>query len=188
MELAGADLDVLDLARAGQRAENDVIGAPVGLKDQVASLAGSSGHAVLFDCRSLDIDLVALPLHETNTRLVVIDSHVRHDLADGAYAERRRECEQAAAELGVASLREATVDSVAQSELDRVLRRRARHVVSEEQRVIETVTMLSARDMVGVGKHLVASHESLRDDYEVSVPEIDGIVESASPVARSALA
>jgi len=179
VDLAGVSLDLISLAKAGQRAEHDLVGAPVGLMDQVASLAGEAGRAVLFDCRSLEIDLVPLPLDETGSSLVVIDTKVQHDLADGAYGDRRRECAAAAAALGVPSLRDATLESVLAADLPDLLRRRARHVVTEEQRVVDTVRLLAAHDMPGVGEQLVASHESLRDDYEVSVPEVDGTVEAA---------
>jgi galactokinase len=179
-ELFDTELTAMDLARAGQRAEHDVVGAPVGVMDQAASLLGTAGHALLLDCRSLAHEPVALPLAETDTRLVVIDSHVSHDVADGEYAARRAACEQVAAALGVVALRDATTaDLDAAAGLDDELRRRARHVLTEERRVLETVALLGRRDMAEVGRRLTASHASLRDDYEVSVPEIDGLVEAA---------
>lgn len=179
-DLFDAGLTQLDLARAGQRAEHEVVGAPVGLMDQVAALLGAAGHAVLLDCRSLDHQPIELPLRETQTRLLVIDSHVSHDVADGVYAARRSACERVAKALGVPALRDATLSDLESGpDLDDELRRRARHVLTEERRVLETVGLLARRDMAGVGRLLTASHQSLRDDYEVSVPELDGLVAAA---------
>jgi galactokinase len=177
-ELTGDRLDRDALARAGQRAEHDVVGAPVGIMDQLASLLGREGHGVLLDCATLDAREIPLPLAETGTRLIVIDSGVRHTHAAGGYADRRRECEAAAAALGVEHL--ALADPGRLGEIPGpVARRRARHVVGEQQRVGDVVDALARDDLAAVGTALTASHVSLRDDFEVSVPELDGAVDSA---------
>jgi galactokinase len=177
-ELSGDGLDRRALARAGQRAEHEVVGAPVGIMDQLASLFGREGHGVLLDCATLEATDVPLPLAETGTSLLVIDSGVRHDHASGGYADRRRECETAAAALGVEHL--ALADPGRLSEIhDDVARRRARHVTSEQQRVRDVVNALGRNDMAGVGAALAACHVSLRDDFEISIPELDGAVDAA---------
>src|SRR5206468_3931641 len=139
-DLAGATLDRMTLALAAQRAECEVVGAPVGVMDQVASLFGRSAHAVFLDCASLDVQLVPLDLDAAGLVLLVIDTGVRHDHATGGYRQRRQECEQAAAELGLPTLRAATMADV--QRLDGVLQRRARHVVRENARVAQTAERL----------------------------------------------
>jgi galactokinase len=177
-DLCDAGFDRLQLARAGQRAEHDVVGAPVGLMDQVAALFGQDDHGVLLDCATLESTLVALPLRGTGTRLLVIDSGVRHDLADGSYAERRRSCEAAAELLAVDHLAVVAPERLGEI-VDEVTRRRARHVVTDQQRVRDVVDALSRQDMTAVGGALTQSHISLRDDFEISIPELDGAVEAA---------
>jgi galactokinase len=177
-DLSGGDLDRLALAQAGQRAERDVVGAPVGIMDQMASLLGREGHGLLLDCATLHSRGIALPLAETETRLLVVDTGTRHDHACGGYADRRRECETAAAALGVDHLALADADRIGEVG-SAVVRRRARHVVSEQQRVHDVVHALQRTDMAGVGAALTASHASLRDDFEISVPELDGAVDAA---------
>jgi galactokinase len=177
-ELSGVGLDRRALARAGQRAEHEVVGAPVGIMDQLASLCGREGHGVLLDCATLELSEIPLPLAETGTQLLVIDSGVRHDHASGGYADRRRECETATATLGVEFL--ALVDPGRLGEIpDDTARRRARHVTSEQQRVHDVVDALARHDMAGVGAVLSASHVSLREDFEISIPQLDGAVDSA---------
>jgi galactokinase len=177
-ELSGDRLDRRALARAGQRAEHEVVGAPVGIMDQLASLLGREGHGVLLDCATLVTREIPLPLAETETRLLVIDSGVRHDHASSGYADRRHECETAAAALGVEHL--ALADPGRLGEIrDEVARRRARHVVTEQERVHDVVDALGRGDMAAVGAALTACHVSLRDDFEISVPELDGAVDAA---------
>jgi galactokinase len=177
-ECSGADLDRFALAAAGRRAENDVVGAPVGIMDQAASLLCRAGSALLLDCRSMATEDVALGLEEADLGILVVDSRVRHDLADGGYADRRAACVAAAAALGVPALRDADLAGVERLN-DEVLRRRARHVVTEEARVHEVVGLLRAGRPVEVGSVLSASHASLRDDFAVSVPEVDALVTAA---------
>ena len=175
--LTGADLDRRILAAAGRRAENDVVGAPVGIMDQAASLLCRAGTALLLDCRTLETAQVALGLEEAGLVVLVIDTGVRHDLADGGYADRRAACVAAAAALGVPALRDADVASLAR--LDGDLRRRARHVVTEEQRVHDVVAALRAGRPADVGPFLTASHRSLRDDFAVSTVELDAAADAA---------
>ena len=169
----------LTLARIAQHAESVHVGVRCGIMDQLASTAGAAGQAVWIDCRDLSRALVPVP---DDLALLVIDSGVSRGLADSAYNERRAECERAARALGVAALRDATLEDVeaAGADLDPVARARARHVVSEHARVGETVTALRAADHAALARLFHASHESLRADYEVSSPELDLLVSLAS--------
>jgi galactokinase len=177
-DLNGAGMDRFALAAAGRRAENEVVGAPVGIMDQAASLLCREDSALLLDCRSMATEDVALGLEEAGLGILVVDSRVRHDLADGGYADRRAACVAAAEALGVPALRDADLAGV-EGLADDVLRRRARHVVTEEARVLEVVELLRAGRVRDVGPVLSASHASLRDDFAVSVPEVDALVEAA---------
>jgi len=178
-ELFALRLPRTELARIAQRAENDFVGAPVGIMDQMAVLHGRAGHAIFLDTRSLHVSQVPLRLAEHGLRLLVIDSRAPHRLVDGEYAARRRDCELAAAELGVRALRDATAGTVAELG-DGVLRHRARHVVTENARVLDAVEVLrSGADPRSIGTLLTASHASLRDDFEVSSPELDTAVDAA---------
>ncbi len=174
-------LDRGTLARVGQRAENVAVGAPTGIMDQSASLLGQVDHAVFLDCRSLETELVPLGLAEAGLAILVIDTGVKHSHATGGYGERRAACERGAAAMGASSLRDLTVDDLprAQQLLDDVTFRRIRHVITENQRVLDTVAMLKAEGAQGIGELLDASHRSMRDDFEISVPELDLAVETA---------
>jgi galactokinase len=179
-ELYGLSVPRPDLARLARRAENEFVGVPSGIMDQAASLLCTEGHALLLDCRSGAGSAVPLDLAAAGLVLLVVDTRVRHALSDGRYAERRRSCEKAAAALGVASLRDVTENPGAVERLaDPVLRRRARHVVSENARVLKTVGLLRAGEAARCGPLLTASHASLRDDFEVSWPQADATVEAA---------
>lgn len=172
-------LDKLAWARAAQRAENDYVGAPTGLLDQLASLHGLADHALLIDFESLDVEPVPFELDSAGIALVVLDSLSSHGHAGGEYAQRRASCERAAAALEVASLR-AVTDVVSLSAItDPTDRRRARHVVTENQRVLDACTALRDRDYVRVGAKMTESHESMRDDFEITTSGIDLIVDSA---------
>jgi galactokinase len=155
------------------------VGVPCGIMDQSASMLCERSHVLLLDCRSLATEQVPLRLASAGLELLVIDTRAEHELADGGYADRRRACEQAAKLLGVPALRD--VASVA--ELDRledpVLRRRARHVVSEDARVRLVVELLRSGEVAGTGPLLTASHVSLRDEFEVSWAEADVTVDAA---------
>ena len=176
--LAISDLEIALLAR---RAENEFVGAPVGIMDQMACSLGEEGAGLLIDTRSLRYERVALP---DRAALLVIDSGIRHAHATGDYRLRREECQRAAVELGVGSLRD-----IGTEDLDRIhqlpppLDRRARHVVTENARVLLTVAALRAGDLQRVGEIFAASHASMRDDFEVSTPEIDALVAAADRVA-----
>ena len=165
--------DRRELARLCSRVENDWVGAQTGLLDQLASLFGSEGHAVRLDMRSLAVDPV--PLELGGWQLVTVDSGVAHTHAGSGYNDRRRECREACAALGVASLRDASPSDV--DRLPEPLDRRVRHVLSENERVDAAVAALRDGDLAKLGRLLDASHASLRDDYEVSVPEVDALVE-----------
>jgi galactokinase len=190
-ELAGAAApDRVALALAGQRAETEVVGMPCGLMDQMAVLCGRAGHALFFDTRTLETEQVPFDPAAAGLTLLVIDTRVKHTLTGSPYAERRRACEQAAAALGVPALRDVTLADVeaasADGRLDEVTFRRARHVVTENARVLEVVALLRQGDVKAVGPALAGSHASLRDDYEVSCAELDVAVETA--VAAGAVA
>ncbi|PKQ15467.1 MAG: galactokinase [Actinobacteria bacterium HGW-Actinobacteria-8] len=174
-------LDRMELAKAGQLAENGAIGAPTGIMDQVATLFGQEDHAVLLDCASLRTTAVPLRLAASGLSLLVLDSKVEHAHADGGYASRRRACELGAREMGVPFLRDLTVADLtkAQSILDDETFRRVRHVVTENDRVLATVEALSTSGPGAIGGLLLASHASMRDDFEISVPEIDTAVEAS---------
>jgi galactokinase len=169
------------LARVGQRAENDAVGAPTGIMDQSASLLGAQDSAVFLDCRSLDARVVPLGFDAAGLTILVMDTGVQHAHSTGGYGERRASCEAGAAALGVETLREISVDELDRASrlLDGVTFRRVRHVVTENQRVIDTVALLESTGPATIGSLLDASHRSLRDDFEVSVPELDLAVETA---------
>jgi galactokinase len=166
------------LVAACVRAENDYVGAPTGGMDQSVAMLARPGHALLLDFADGGVTPVPLPLDEADLVLLVIDTGVSHALTDGSYGDRRTECSAAAAELGVDSLSEADLASV-EAMADPLLRRRARHVISENARVRDAVAHLSATDWAGLGEVLDASHASMRDDFEISCRELDLAVESA---------
>ncbi len=166
----GFDGPPLALARACQRAEHLASGVPSGIMDQLASVLGVAGHALLVDCRSLDVVAVPVP---AGVDVVVVHSGEARALAGSAYAERRAQCEAAAAVIG--PLRDATVADLARLGPG-VLRRRARHVVNENRRVHEFVDCLRAGDLVEAGGLMAASHASLRFDFDVSTPALDALV------------
>ena len=182
--------DRVALALAGQRAETEVVGMPCGIMDQMAVLLGRAGHALFLDTRSRETELVPFDPAGRGLTLLVIDTRVKHTLVGSPYAERRRSCERAAETLGVRALRDVTLDDLEEArssgKLDEVTFRRARHVVTENDRVLNVVEALRAGEMERIGPALAGSHASLRDDYEVSCPELDVAVEAA--VAGGAVA
>ncbi|MRJ75057.1 galactokinase [Aeromicrobium sp. SMF47] len=179
-EAHGLGLDRTQIALVAQRAESGFVGAPVGLMDQLAVLYGAAGHAVQIDTSVSPhtTRLVPLGWEEDGLTLVVIATGVHHALADGEYAARREECERAAAELGIDWLAQATLDATVQL-TDETLKARTRHVLTETARVRGAVTAVSRRAWAQLGTILTASHASLRDDFEVSCPELDVAVEAA---------
>jgi galactokinase len=180
-ELWRLGLDRVELARVGRTAENDFVGAPTGIMDQMASLLGRDDAAVFIDCRTEEARAIDLRLAENDLTILVIDTQVEHQHASGGYRERRASCEAGAAALGVASLRDVTVADLdrARELLDDVTFRRVRHVVTENQRVLDTVATLASEGPRAIGELLDASHRSMRDDFEISVPELDLAVETA---------
>lgn len=177
----GLGFDRQTLAKVGQLAENKAVGAPTGIMDQSASLLGREDHAVFLDCRSLESHLVQLGFAEAGLELLIMDTGVKHSHATGGYGERRASCEAGAKALEVASLRDLTVDDLprAHNLLDDVTYRRVRHVVTENQRVLDTVDRLRSEGPLAIGELLDASHVSMRDDFEISVPELDLAVETS---------
>lgn len=176
----------VELARLAQRAEVEVAGVPCGLMDQLTSMCARAGHALSVDFRSLEIEPVPLPLDSAGLALLVIDTRAPHELAEGAYAERRRHCHAAARALGVSSLREASLAALERLAAEPLEQRRARHVISENQRVEQSLAILrgaaakgSAARLAELGPLLSASHASLRDDFEVTVPQLDVAAEVA---------
>ncbi|RYV52256.1 galactokinase [Pengzhenrongella frigida] len=188
--LGADDAGRIELAAACIRAENEVAGAPTGGMDQSSSLRAQAGHALLLDCLDGSVRHVPFDLGSEGLALLVVDTRAEHQLADGQYAARRTACEDAATQLGVATLREldgASLEVILARLVDagvpaEVARRRVRHVVTEIARVTELVALLDAGRARDIGPVLDASHASLRDDYEVSCDELDLVVE----VARSA--
>ncbi len=166
------------LVQACRRAENEIVGAPTGGLDQTAAMFARAGHALLIDFHGDSLRHIPFDPESSGLELLAIDTHSHHSHADGEYGRRRRECEQAAAVLGVRSLREATAADL-EGMTDGELRRRARHVVTENGRVEEAVAALEAADFAALGRLFDASHASLRDDYEVSCRELDTACEAA---------
>ncbi len=178
-DLCGLPVSRAGLAAMGRRAENDFVGAPTGVMDQLAVMLCQQGNALLLDCRSASGVAVPLDVGSAGLALLVIDTRVQHELSDGGYGARRLACERAAGQLGVAALRDVADAGVLGRLADPVVRRRARHVVTENQRVLDVVDLLRAGQPDATGPLLTASHVSLRDDFEVSWPEADVTVEAA---------
>ena len=181
--LSGFELDRRELALTCQRAENGYVGVNCGILDQMASVMGAEGHARLLDCRTLESELVPLP---AGVAIVVADTKVRRQLASSEYNVRRAQCEQAVETLGeylpgIRALRDVSLDDLARFEehLPEVVYRRARHVVTDNERVLQAVGALRQGDVTTVGKLMRICHISLRDDYEVSSPELDVLAEAA---------
>jgi galactokinase len=171
--LAGRTVPRAELAAIARRAENEFVGVPSGIMDQSASLLCRAGHALLLDCRSLETFHVPFVPAAAGARLLLINTRARHDLTEGAYGKRRAECERAARLLGVSSLREVTSVSEVERLADPVLRRRARHVVTDNARVLSVVALLRSGSYREVGRLLTQAHRSLREDFEISWPEAD---------------
>jgi len=180
-ELWDAGLDRRSLAQVGQLAENKAVGAPTGIMDQSASLLGEKDAGVFLDCRSLDAEIIPLGFEAAGLALVIMDTGVSHSHATGGYGARRASCEAGARALDVVSLRDVAATDLprARDLMDDETFRRVRHVVTENQRVLDTVRTLHERGPTAIGDLLDASHRSMRDDFEISVPELDLAVEAA---------
>jgi galactokinase len=171
--LQGRQMDRLELAKLCQRAEGEFVGMPCGIMDQFVSLFGQPGAAIRIDCRSLEFRPVTLP---ADTQIIAVNSMVKHNLGASAYRTRVAECAEACRALGVTSLRDASPEQVATTRMEPLARKRARHVVTENQRV---ELFVAAGDAIVMGHLFSESHASMRDDYEISCHEIDFLVESA---------
>jgi galactokinase len=180
-DLTNAGLSPEDMVLATQRAENDFVGAPTGIMDQSASLRGSAGHAVFLDCRDQTVELVPFEAEAEGLVMLVIDTKVSHSHADGGYASRRASCELGAEVLGVRALRDVGPGDLEEASglLDEVTFRRVRHIVTENDRVLQTVELLGRQGPSSIGELLDASHVSMRDDFEISCPELDLAVDTA---------
>ena len=180
-DLWAGGLERSQLARIGQRAENDIVGAPTGIMDQTASLFGVLDHVVFLDCRSLAAEAIPLGFKQNNLEIVVIDTKVSHRLVDGGYAARRSACETGARLLGMSSLRDIDIRDLGRASklLDPVVFKRVRHVVTENARVLRTIELLKGSGPLAIGAELHESHESMRDDFEISIDELDCAVEVA---------
>jgi galactokinase len=176
------DLDIAGLERAklARRSENAFVGAPTGLMDQAASTLCTAGHALFFDCRTAEAEQVRFDTSSAGLELLVLDTKTPHALVDSEYAARRASCEEAARLLGVPALRDVTdVDAALKQLPDPVIQRRVRHVVTENARVLEAVYVLRAGRIADLAPLLDASHASMRDDFEITVPQVDLAVETA---------
>jgi galactokinase len=177
----GLHIDRLDQARIAQRAENEYVGAPTGLLDQLSSLFGEASTALLIDFRQLSVEPVPFDPATYGVALLLIDSRERHGHVGGEYAARRLSCERAAADVGVVSLREIQDRgvSILNGVTDPVDARRARHVLTENQRVFDVVAALGDSDYAEAGRIFTASHASMRDDFDITTKHIDLIADAA---------
>jgi galactokinase len=182
VDLGGLDIPVPDRPAIAQRAENVYVGAPTGIMDQSASIRCEAGKALFLDCRSYRVEQIPFDVAAEGLAVLVIDSKAPHQHVDGEYGARRRSCEEAARILGVPALRDVSTDGLDDA-LDRladeVMRRRVRHVVTENQRVLDTVALLRSGRVREIGPLMTASHASMRDDFEITVEQIDVAVEAA---------
>jgi len=180
--VCGVRLEGLDKALLCQQAEHDFAGVPCGIMDQFTSILARENHALLLDCRSRATRPVRMD--DPGVTVLVINTHIRHKLADGEYAKRRAECETAAGILQVPALRDATLKDLlgASKQMDPVVFRRARHVITENERTLEAARAIQAREWAKVGALMYASHDSLRDDYAVSCSELDTVVDAARSI------
>ena len=171
--LADIDIDNTRLAQIAQRAECDFVGTQCGIMDQLISAQGKAGHALLIDCRSLGLTDAPVP---DDVAIMIVHSGVTRGLVDGHYNARRRQCEAAATRMGVAALRDATLDMLAAASLDAVTKMRARHVITENQRTLDAADALAKSDLATLGMLMAQSHLSMRDDFEITVPPVDALV------------
>jgi len=174
-------LDPVTLAQVGRKAENEAVGAPTGIMDQMSSMLGRPDAATFIDCRSLEARSIPTGFHDAGLEVLVIDTQVTHAHSTGGYRERRESCERGAHLLGIRSLRDASLSDLPRAAeiMDDVTFRRVRHIVTENQRVLDTVTALTEQGPQAIGDLLVASHASMRDDFEISVAELDTAVDTA---------
>ena len=179
-DLYGLDIPKMDRAKLARVAENQYVGAPTGLLDQAASTLCEQDSGLFLDCRTLETQHVPLPMAEQGYEMLVLDTKTPHSHVDGEYGARRASCEEASAILGVRALRDVTdlVDALDRLD-DEILRRRVRHVLTENERVLQAFELAKAGDIAALAPLLDASHASMRDDYEITVPTVDLAVEAA---------
>jgi galactokinase len=184
--LAGTELPALEVAKVARRAENEFVGVPCGIMDQAASMCCQRDHALLLDTRDLSLRQVPFDLEPAGLALLVVDTRVKHELGESAYARRWEACQLAARTLGVRALRDVPPERAADclallgGAWDGEVQKRARHVFSEQARVLRVVELLEAGRPQEIGRELFAAHGSLRDDFEVSCAELDAVVEAAA--------
>jgi galactokinase len=183
--LHGLHISPTDIALNGQEAENKFVGINCGIMDQLISALGARNHALLIDCRSLQTRAVSVP---KDLAVLVIDSKIQRGLVDSEYNTRRKQCEAAAAHFGVKALRDVdeAMLAAAESKLDPLVFRRARHVVTENARTVAAADALAQGDIKRMGQLMAASHVSMRDDFEITVPAIDALVEIVQDVVGEA--
>jgi galactokinase len=174
LALANIEIDHTRLAQIAQIAECDFVGTKCGIMDQLISAQGKPGHGLLIDCRSLELMDAPVP---DDVAIMIVHSGVTRGLVDGHYNERRRQCEAAAGAMGVAALRDANLDMLVAAGLDAVTTARARHVITENQRTLDAAAALAKNDLTALGVLMAQSHASMRDDFEITVPAIDKLVE-----------
>lgn len=186
-DLFSLGLDLESLARLTQKAENDYVGVPCGIMDQSVSLMAKRGSALLLDCRDLSSRNVSFDVAASGLELLIIDTQAHHSLTDGGYAQRRASCDSVVSKLSIRSMRELTLEKLETSKdlISRIEFMRARHAVTEIRRVLDAVIALEERNFVDLGVLLNASHASLRDDYDVSCPELNTAV--AASISAGAL-
>jgi galactokinase len=182
--VTGTTLDPVEKALLCQKAEHDFAGVPCGIMDQFISALGREGHLLLLDCRTRKTEIV--PLHDPSVALLIINTNVKHELSGGEYAERRAQCEEATRNLCVESLRDVSLEQLenGKSKMRELVYRRARHVIGEISRTVRAAGCVRQSDWPAVGQLMYASHEALRDDYEVSCPELDAVVKIAEAIGE----
>lgn len=183
--LGGLDIEPTELALIGQRAENRFVGCNCGIMDQLISARGEAGHALLIDCRSLETRSVAMP---DGIAVVIINSNVQRGLVGSEYNTRRRQCEDAARFFGVKALRDVDLGTYTAKAagLDPVVARRARHIITDSQRALDLAAALPAGDMPRIGRLMADSHASMRDDFEITCPQVDALVDIVMEVIGDA--
>ncbi|ELO1772909.1 galactokinase [Vibrio fluvialis] len=180
-ELFALDISQAEVALNGQQAENQFVGCNCGIMDQLISAEGRENHALLIDCRSLETQAVSMP---EDMAIVIINSNKQRGLVDSEYNTRRQQCEEAARIFGVKALRDVTIEEFTrrQGELSEVVAKRARHIITENDRTLAAADALRANDMATMGQLMAASHASMRDDFEITVKEVDTLVEIVKAV------
>lgn len=179
VDLNDLQIAPIDRAKLARVAENAYVGAPTGLLDQAASTLCKADHALFLDCRTLETEQVPLAVTDAGLEILVVDTRTRHSHVDGEYAARRASCENACQLLGVPALRDVTDLDSALARLPELEARRVRHVVTENQRVLDSMTALATGDYPELGRLMTASHASMRDDYEITETSVDLAVETA---------